>query len=751
MSTRLEKLFFTVDLIDRATGKAGKVMATIDQINQRTQAGMMNVATGAAGLFATGRALNSLLAPSKEMRRALGEVDSLNVAEESLAHLEKRAIQFSMRYGESAVDIVRSSYAIQSAVQGIQGNELGDIAYHAALLAKGTKGSFEDISSYIGQTFNIYQSHVDELGRGKFAEMIVGKTAAAIRLFNADGGKMVEALKNLGSQAQVSNVSLEEQLAVMGFLQNTMVEGSRAGTSYAAFLQNINKAERTLGLTLTNDRGQVLPVVDVINRITGSLGDLSDAGSQELIQKAFGKRGASAVLALAGNVDQLSGNIAELKAVSSASAAAEMAAKIADPWERAKYVIEGVSIVFGEKLQPAIDDILAVVTDAGLAVHRWMDLFPNLTRFVGKATLVIFGLVAAVSLLALIGGVAKLSLIGLSLIFTLIKTPIYLAIAAKASWIFITGVLGKTAKIARALMFGLRMQFVLIKGAVMASTAVTWLANAASIAWNATVGISKALMAGFAARFAAVRGAMMASTAATWLFNAALWANPITWIIAAVIALVAAIALAIYYWDDITAAVNNFTTHAVGWLMDGWKNLKALFLENEWMQLVFAPLWLGINAIDWVIENFHKIPQWWSQFKQWFASLNPFQMLGDALDWIMEKIDMIPGIDLEVTPKVNDVEQIKAVQAANVPFQFTPAVAANDVDYADRERQAVAQAVPSLGVGRERQVAAGGLMQQFQNSTSDNRKTNHVEKIEIHTNQKVDGNYLADELALAAG
>lgn len=39
--------------------------------------------------------------------------------------------------------------------------------------------------------------------------------------------------------------------------------------------------------------------------------------------------------------------------------------------------------------------------------------------------------------------------------------------------------------------------------------------------------------------------------ASTWAWTAALLANPVTWI---VIALVAAIALCIYYWDDLKAA-----------------------------------------------------------------------------------------------------------------------------------------------------------------------------------------------------
>lgn len=51
--------------------------------------------------------------------------------------------------------------------------------------------------------------------------------------------------------------------------------------------------------------------------------------------------------------------------------------------------------------------------------------------------------------------------------------------------------------------------------------------------------------------------AMKAVTLATWLFNAALWANPITWIVAGIIALIAAVVLLVKYWDKVTAAVKK--------------------------------------------------------------------------------------------------------------------------------------------------------------------------------------------------
>lgn len=70
-------------------------------------------------------------------------------------------------------------------------------------------------------------------------------------------------------------------------------------------------------------------------------------------------------------------------------------------------------------------------------------------------------------------------------------------------------------------------------------------------------------------------------TAATWLWNAALYANPIVWIIALIIALIAVIVLLVKHWDKVKEAVGNFAKGAKeklgalwGWMKAGWEKMK---------------------------------------------------------------------------------------------------------------------------------------------------------------------------------
>ena len=438
----LEKLMFSIGVTDQVSGPLGKIDSKIVQLTNNARTGMINAGVGFAGLTGAGYLIQEGLGPALEMQAAFGEVKSLNIGEAALDSLNQKALQFSLKYGENAAEFVAASYKIQSAVQGINGNELSELAYMSSVLAKGTKADFENINTYIGQTFNIFSDQAQELGKIGFAEQVIGKTARAVQLFNTDGKQMVEALKNIGTQGDKSAASLDEQLAVMGLLQNTMVEGSRAATSYAKFLSSTEKAEKVLGLQLTNaDTGKALPMVEMLNRINTAYGDLGTAANQQLLQKAFGITGAKTVLALSGNVDQLSKNIADLQSVSDMSLAEDMAASIADPFERWSAGITAVKIGIGQSLLPVLNPLVDSMADGMAVMTEWTQKYPNITRWVGYLALGVVGLTAASAAFTLGMGLAQLSMTGMMTIFgPFIKffkyLKLHMLLTTGAAWLF---------------------------------------------------------------------------------------------------------------------------------------------------------------------------------------------------------------------------------------------------------------------------------------------------------------------------
>jgi phage-related minor tail protein len=107
--------------------------------------------------------------------------------------------------------------------------------------------------------------------------------------------------------------------------------------------------------------------------------------------------------------------------------------------------------------------------------------------------------------------------------------------------------------------------------------------------------------------------AMAVATVSIWAMNTALWANPITWIVAAVIAGIAAIAAAFIYWDEIVAWLKDIWEPIGDWFSGIWDGIVSIangamtwFEEN--LVPVFTAIWDGIvsianGAMTWFEEN----------------------------------------------------------------------------------------------------------------------------------------------------
>lgn len=100
------------------------------------------------------------------------------------------------------------------------------------------------------------------------------------------------------------------------------------------------------------------------------------------------------------------------------------------------------------------------------------------------------------------------------------------------------------------------------------------------------MGIAKMMAGGWAVTMTGLTGILklfriltLDAATGTWVFNSALWANPITWVVAGILALIAAVGAMIYWWDEI----------------------KASFADTTWFKIIAA-------AIDGVIEMLNMIP-----------------------------------------------------------------------------------------------------------------------------------------------
>lgn len=116
--------------------------------------------------------------------------------------------------------------------------------------------------------------------------------------------------------------------------------------------------------------------------------------------------------------------------------------------------------------------------------------------------------------------------------------------------------------------------------------------------------------------------AFIGITIATWAMNTALLANPITWIIIGIIALIAAIVLLALNWDAVVAWISAVWAGYISWItgvIDGfigwWNGVWAGFaswIGQVWTGFVawIISVWLGF--VGWIMGNVNTMVSWWN-------------------------------------------------------------------------------------------------------------------------------------------
>ncbi|MFM5713987.1 phage tail tape measure protein [Aeromonas allosaccharophila] len=614
----MEKLMMQVALVDQVTKPLQGINSQIDKVSKAGRQGWSNMAMGATTVAAGGMAIQSALGPAIEMDRALGEVASLDVQKDVLGALGREALALSVKYGESATEIVRSSYDIQSAIAGLEGNELPAFTRASTTLAKATKADTATITNYMGTMYGIFEQQAKMMGKANWVEDLAGKTATAVQMFKTTGQGMADAFGAIGANATAANVSMDEQFAVLGMLQSTM-SGGEAGTKFKAFLAGVGNAQKTLGMQFTDSAGNMLPVLTVLEKLKARYGETLSVAEGDELKKAFGSDEAvSMVKLLMTNTKGLATNINALANTHGMGKAEQMAAAMTDQWQRVEQAWFAIrAAAFGVVL-PAINAVVGAFADGANDVLRWTHLFPNLTKVISYAALAIVGLSMVTGTWMLVAGVAKLATLGLGIAWSIIIAPLNLLKAGLVSF--------------RAIMLAV---------------------------------------------------------------NIAMYANPIGLIVAGIVLLIGAVAAVIYYWDDLKKTLAD---------------------------------WGVFEAMTAMVDG---AAAGWDSFMKLLADLSPFQLIGKAVDWLIDKLNMIPGVNIEFgsMPEL----AMPAISPLNVPVM----PGAMNLQAPERQREVINAPLASYRQQEQSAVPSGGLGKQLiqanATATSANQKPSKVLSIgEVH-------------------
>lgn len=118
--------------------------------------------------------------------------------------------------------------------------------------------------------------------------------------------------------------------------------------------------------------------------------------------------------------------------------------------------------------------------------------------------------------------------------------------------------------------------------------------------------------------------AVIAWTASIWAMNAALFASPITWIILAIVALIAVIVLLVLNWDTVVAWITDVWSGFVSWITEvtngfvGWWNGVwegfATWITGVWEGFIGWIQGLFTGFVGWLMSTGSQISNWWNNF-----------------------------------------------------------------------------------------------------------------------------------------
>ena len=596
MSSTLEKLTFTILLLDKISQPAQGVCKSIQKIQAVSKDAFQNIGKGWAGVTAGSILLHNFTGLARNFTKALDEVGSLGAPTEELDKLGKASKLFAMRFGGDAAAIARSAYDIQSAIPGLAKGALAAFTVQGNLLAKAGKATSKEVTDFFGTMYSVFETDAKRIGEGKWIEQLTGKMAYAVKMYKTTMPGMAAAFSNLGSAGKISGISLEEQTAVLGTLQGTM-GGAVAGSSYKAFLGQVAKAQEVLGISFQDSQKKMLPIVDILEKIRKKVGPgelkLAD---QKALFNAFGQEGAKVVMNLLDKTEKLKGSINNLGKIQTSGNALEMAEKMTDPLDRFTGTLGVLKITLGQTLLPAVNAVMSAATRVMGCLEWLLENIPPLRWIFAAGALALSGVAAAMGTLYIVSGIAKLF------------KAFWLEIRMVTAWCL------RNSAATHSMTFAQRLNAIGL---------MLW-GKALQFCKVGILGNCKALLTMTVSMIGGLIPAVVSGSVAVWGFAAALWATGIPEIVLAIAALVAGVVLVYRNFDKLNSILPGLgdgllmMLGPIGWiaeLIKNWDNLPGIFTRmGQGIRTVYD--WIAgklCTAFRWVSD---LLVGFWNGFKK---------------------------------------------------------------------------------------------------------------------------------------
>jgi TP901 family phage tail tape measure protein len=309
-----------------------------------------------------------------------------------------------------------------------------------------------------------------------------------------------QTMKYAAPVAQSMGVSIEEAAAMAGKLGDAGIQGEMAGTALRAVMLRLSapsakgaKALKDLGVSTTDASGNMRSFQDILADLNKAMDGMSESARVNYTKAIFeteAMSGAMVLMEQAGKGSLQTFTESLKKSGTAADTARGKNANLAGDMKSLMSKVEAVSISIYDTLVPSLRAMAQKATEIISKTNKWITENQGLAKA--------FAFIA--------GGVAVATAAVLPLMM-LWKTMVFYGNALKF------------AGYAVSLMFQKQTYSIIASKAAMFASAI----------------------------------ATKAATVAQWLLNSAFWACPITWIVAGILAVVAAAVLLYKNWDIVKA------------------------------------------------------------------------------------------------------------------------------------------------------------------------------------------------------
>ncbi|HAR6186805.1 TPA: phage tail tape measure protein [Staphylococcus pseudintermedius] len=211
---------------------------------------------------------------------------------------------------------------------------------------------------------------------GHFADVLAQTSSKA----NTDVRGMGEAFKYAAPVAGALGYTVEDTSIAIGLMSNAGIKGEKAGTALRTMFTNLAKPTKAmknqmdeLGISITDSKGNMLPMRDVMDQLRGKFKGLSKDQQASAAATIFGKEAMSGALAVINASDEdykkLTKSI-DNSAGASKRMADEMEGGIGGSIRRMKSAIESLAISIGDVLAPYIKRLAEWVANAATKLNE---------------------------------------------------------------------------------------------------------------------------------------------------------------------------------------------------------------------------------------------------------------------------------------------------------------------------------------------------------------------------------------------